>query len=139
MTRQPARSRFEEFIAELEATIAAKREQENIVAAVEPMVKHLISTDPSWLRDEYRRPPRDKSGPGSGYGQYCLYRRENAVSVVVFCWQAARGTPVHDHLSWGVLGFIDAGIRHSTCGSCAVTFRKHGRGLAPDEQCPFVR
>jgi predicted metal-dependent enzyme (double-stranded beta helix superfamily) len=61
----------------------------------------------SWLKAEYRRPPAAKTGVAAGYGQYCLYRRGTELSVIAFCWGARQGTPIHDHLSWGVLGFID--------------------------------
>ncbi len=98
---------FSEFIGELEAIVAAERDQERLVAVVEPLIKQLISTDLSWLTDEHRRLPREKTGVASGYGQHCVYRRSNALSVVVFCWGAGRGTPVHDHRTWGVLGFIE--------------------------------
>ncbi|GAC1585733.1 MAG: cysteine dioxygenase [Candidatus Velthaea sp.] len=98
---------FNTFVGELESIVAAERAQERIVARVEVLVNQLISTDLSWLKEEHRRVPEGKSGIASGYGQYCLYRRANALSVVVFCWGAGQGTPVHDHLTWGVLGFID--------------------------------
>jgi len=78
------------------------------VAGVEPLVQRLVGSDDlSWLKPEYRQLPQGKTGVASGYGQYCLYRRGTALSVIVFCWGPRQGTPIHDHLSWGVLGFID--------------------------------
>lgn len=100
--------RFENFVRDVEAVVAADQDQRRIVADVEPLVERLVkSEDLRWLSDKYRRPPADKQGAASGYGQYCLYRRGNALSIIAFCWGAGRGTPIHDHLSWGVLGFID--------------------------------
>lgn len=97
-----------EFIDDLEATVSAECDQWKIVERVEPLVQRLVtSTDLSWLKDEYRRPPTGKSGVASGYGQYCLYRRGAELSVIAFCWAPKQGTPIHDHLTWGVLGFID--------------------------------
>lgn len=97
-----------DFIRDLEAIATTERDQEKIVARLEPLVERLVSSeDLSWLRDEYRRPPTNKSGVAAGYGQYCLYRRGTALSVIAFCWGPGQGTPIHDHLSWGVLGFID--------------------------------
>jgi len=97
-----------DFIHDLEATVSAEHNQLRIVERVEPLVERLVSsTDSSWLKDAYRQPPKGKSGVASGYGQYCLYRRGTALSVIAFCWAPGQGTPIHDHLSWGVLGFID--------------------------------
>ncbi len=96
------------FIQDLEAVVAAETDPWNIVARVEPLVERLVTSDDlSWLKDEYRQPARGKSGVAAGYGQYCLYRRGTELSVIAFCWAAGQGTPIHDHLSWGVLGFID--------------------------------
>jgi predicted metal-dependent enzyme (double-stranded beta helix superfamily) len=99
---------LDEFIRDLEAVVAAERDQQAIVAKVEPLVQRLVtSEDLSWLKPEYRRPPEGKAGVASGYGQYCLYRRGTQLSVIAFCWGPGKGTPIHDHLSWGVLGFVD--------------------------------
>lgn len=96
------------FIDSLEGIVERERDQWKIVAAVEPLVKQLIANpDRSWIKDKYRRPPEGKTGVASGYGQYCLYRRGDALSVIAFCWGAGKGTPIHDHLAWGVLGFTD--------------------------------
>ncbi|MBN8767012.1 MAG: cysteine dioxygenase family protein [Thiobacillus sp.] len=97
-----------EFIRDLEDIVTAEHDQARIVAGVEPLVQRLVGSDDlSWLKPEYRQLPQGKTGVASGYGQYCLYRRGTALSVIVFCWGPRQGTPIHDHLSWGVLGFID--------------------------------
>jgi predicted metal-dependent enzyme (double-stranded beta helix superfamily) len=96
-----------DFIANVERIVAAEKDQRRIVGEIEPLLRELIQGDLRWLKPAYRNPPADKTGVASGYGQYCLYRRGNELSVIVFCWGPGKGTPVHDHLSWGVLGFID--------------------------------
>ncbi|HJU23555.1 MAG TPA: cysteine dioxygenase family protein [Casimicrobiaceae bacterium] len=117
---------FGDFVHDLEATVAAERDQWKIVERVEPLVERLVaSTDTSWLKDAYRRPPSGKSGAASGYGQYCLYRRGIELSVIVFCWGPGQGTPIHDHLSWGVLGFVD-GCEKET------RYRRIDDGQSPD-------
>lgn len=95
------------FIASVERIVAVEKDQRRIVEEIEPLLQELIRGDLLWLKSGYRTPPANKTGVASGYGQYCLYRRGNELSVIVFCWGPGKGTPVHDHLSWGVLGFID--------------------------------
>jgi predicted metal-dependent enzyme (double-stranded beta helix superfamily) len=99
---------LQHFIGELEGIVAREKDQWKIVGQVEPLLKELVtSSDRSWIKDSYWNPPVGKTGPASGYGQYCLYRRGHELSVIAFCWAPGKGTPIHDHLSWGVLGFID--------------------------------
>lgn len=99
---------LDRFLNGLEGVVAHERDQWKVVAEVEQLTKQLIANpDKGWLKDKYRRPPEGKTGVASGYGQYCLYRRGTALSVIAFCWGAGKGTPIHDHLSWGVLGFVD--------------------------------
>ena len=95
------------FVANVESIIEVEVDQMRIVEKVEPLLQELIRGDLAWLKPEYRVPPANKTGVASGYGQYCLYRRGSELSVIVFCWGARKGTPIHDHLSWGVVGFID--------------------------------
>ena len=105
---------LDRFINGLENVVQNERDQWKIVKAVEPLLQQLItSPDRGWLKDKYRRPPEGKTGVASGYGQYCLYRRGTALSVIAFCWGPGKGTPIHDHLSWGALGFID-GLEQET-------------------------
>jgi predicted metal-dependent enzyme (double-stranded beta helix superfamily) len=99
---------LKDFIQDVEGIVAAEKDQWKIVAQVEPLMHKLVtSEDLSWVKDEYRKPPVGKTGVAAGYGQYCLYRRGRELSIIAFCWGPGKGTPVHDHLSWGVLGFID--------------------------------
>jgi predicted metal-dependent enzyme (double-stranded beta helix superfamily) len=99
---------LDRFINGLEGVVGHESDQWKVVTEVELLTKQLIaSPDKGWLKDKYRRPPEGKTGVAAGYGQYCLYRRGTALSVIAFCWGAGKGTPIHDHLSWGVLGFVD--------------------------------
>lgn len=105
---------LKDFIEDLEGIVAAEKDQWRIVGAVEPLVQRLVTDeDPGWLKPEYWEPPAGKTGIAAGYGQYCLYRRGTELSVIAFCWGAGKGTPIHDHLSWGVLGFIQGGEKET--------------------------
>lgn len=117
---------LKDFIRDLEGVVSKESDQWKIVGAVEPLMKKLVASDDlSWLKPEYRKPPVGKTGPAAGYGQYCLYRRGRELSVIAFCWDAGKGTPIHDHLSWGVLGFIDGQEKETR-------FRRIDDGTRPD-------
>ena len=60
-----------DFIQNIEAIVAAERDQLKIVTRLELLVKQLVaSNDLGWLKNKYRQPPLAKSGVAAGYGQY---------------------------------------------------------------------
>lgn len=98
---------LENFIGDVETIVGAESDQWAIVQRIEPLVRGLVTNDDlGWLKSKYHQPPESKAGVAAGYGQYCLYRRGMELSIIAFCWAPLRGTPIHDHLSWGVLGFV---------------------------------
>ena len=93
---------FKNFIDAVESVIRRLQEPKDVVLAIEPLVRCLV-TEPDWLKDEYRRAIRSKA-----YAQYLLYRpADHAFSVVSFVWNPGQGSPIHDHCTWGVIGQYD--------------------------------
>jgi 3-mercaptopropionate dioxygenase len=82
------------------------------VEALKPAFAQLLAAE-GWLPDEYGRPD-EKSGMGSGIGQYALYRADDG-SLTLFSLVIPAGaeTPVHDHLAWGLVG-VYRGRQHET-------------------------
>src|SRR5665213_1612111 len=66
----------------------------------------LISTD-DWLPAEFAVPATDS------YRQYLLHcDPHERFSVVSFVWQPGQRTPIHNHLTWGLVGQLRG---HETC------------------------
>jgi predicted metal-dependent enzyme (double-stranded beta helix superfamily) len=90
---------FGNFIEAAELVIRQPREPKDIVLAIEPLLRRLV-TEPDWLEEKYRRAISSKA-----YAQYLLYRPDDhAFSIVSFVWNPGQGSPIHDHCTWGVIG-----------------------------------
>ncbi len=78
-------------------------EPRSILAAIRSEFEDLLM-DPEWLPAKFLNPSA-KSGMGSGIGMWLLYRAGDgdlAFSSLVV--PAGSTTPVHDHLTWGLVG-----------------------------------
>ena len=73
--------------------------------AVAERLAPLLAAD-GWLAPEHRRPSRD------GYRQHLLHVSPcRRLSVVALVWLPGQTTPIHDHVSWCVVG-VYRGIEH---------------------------
>ena len=95
--------RLREFVALVEAAIAASGSPEDACGSIRPHFADLL-TDPDWLPPEYQSPVPE-SGMGGGIGQWLLYRADDG-SLSLFSLVVPPGseTPIHDHLAWGLVG-----------------------------------
>jgi len=92
-----------DFVAEVQAVIAAAASPEDACDAIRPRFAELLA-DPSWLPTEYQE-PAPESGMGGGIGQWLLHHAEDG-SLSLFSLVVPPGaeTPIHDHLAWGLVG-----------------------------------
>ena len=92
-----------DFIADVQATIAAAASPEEACDALRPRFAELLA-DPDWLPAEYRADAPD-SGMGGGIGQWLLYRAaDQSLSLFSLVVPPGSETPIHDHLAWGLVG-----------------------------------
>lgn len=65
-----------------------------------PLLAELVTSD-DWLPDEFAQPHPQF------YQQYLLYADPlDRLSIVSFVWGPGQKTPVHDHLTWGLVGCL---------------------------------
>jgi predicted metal-dependent enzyme (double-stranded beta helix superfamily) len=68
-----------------------------------PVFRELLLED-GWLPPEFGRRCED-SGMGEGIGTWLMFRSaENDLSLFSLVVDPGKETPVHDHLSWGLVG-----------------------------------
>src|SRR5262245_39619784 len=109
-----------EFIADVQAAIAAAPSPRDAAEAIRPRFAELLA-DQDWLPDELAAPVPG-SGMGGGIGQWLLYRSVNerprakpggaaqtwaedeSLSLFALAVPSGSSTPVHDHLAWGLVG-----------------------------------
>ena len=66
--------------------------------AIARRLKPLLAQD-GWLAPEHRAPGADR------YRQHLLHvSPSRRLSVVALVWRPGQGTPIHDHVSWCVVG-----------------------------------
>ncbi len=93
-----------EFEQSLREVLVNVDENPKIIERVRPLLEKLLSV-PGLLPAKYRQCRPDK------YGQYLLYRPEDeAFSVIAFVWGPGQTSPVHDHLTWGLVGMYEGAI-----------------------------
>ena len=73
-------------------------DERTLARAVAQRLTELLG-DPTWLSEEYRQPWEDR------YRPHLLYvAPDGCFSVVALVWRPGQRTPVHDHVSWCVVG-----------------------------------
>lgn len=102
MAIETASPKLDQFTRELDRIV---RENTNgavdgaaIVEEATPHFKRLLA-DMSWLDEKFQIPEKD------GIANYMLAKgTDNSWTVVSTVWWPGYGTPVHDHLIWGMVG-----------------------------------
>jgi len=91
------------FITAVRLSISAAASPEDACDAIRPRFAELLA-DSAWLPEEYRR-SAPASGMGGGIGQWLLFRAgDRSLSLFSLVVPPGAGTPVHDHLAWGLVG-----------------------------------
>ena len=110
-----AASAFTSFVRDAERLI----DDPHAIAA---RLEQLLAAD-GWLAPEHQRPGRDS------YRQHLLHvSPSRRLSVVALVWLPGQRTPIHDHVSWCVVG-VYRGIERET--HYRVVERGGRRRLAP--------
>jgi predicted metal-dependent enzyme (double-stranded beta helix superfamily) len=92
-----------EFVTDVRTTIAGASSPEHACDALRPRFAELLA-DPDWLPGEYQA-AAPESGMGGGIGQWLLYRAaDQSLSLFSLVVPSGSGTPIHDHLAWGLVG-----------------------------------
>jgi predicted metal-dependent enzyme (double-stranded beta helix superfamily) len=87
-----------EFIRATATAVERNTDRPTLLRAVAGAMKPLLR-DAAWL------PPEFGSAHPEDYQQYLLYCDPfERFSVVSFVWGPGQQTPIHDHMTWGVVG-----------------------------------
>jgi len=94
-------NRLREFIGAMTGLVQDRGNSETaVLVPAQALLGKLVQQD-DWLPDTFAVPSADR------YSQYLLYCDPLArFSVVSFVWGPGQGTPVHDHMVWGLVGML---------------------------------
>ena len=87
-----------QFVREAEAGVRKGRTESEILLYLKPLLERLLK-DSSTLSDELFKPRIDR------FSMNLLYMPEDeAFSIIGGVWQPGQTTPIHDHLTWALIG-----------------------------------
>ncbi len=96
------------FVQDMTRLLDTKPSEERILTDGRALVARLVESD-EWLPDAFAKPHPDH------YQQYLLYADPlDRLSVVSFVWGPGQKTPLHDHLTWGLVGGLRGRERETT-------------------------
>ncbi|MDR3352523.1 MAG: cysteine dioxygenase [Zoogloeaceae bacterium] len=103
------------FVQDITRLLEARPSEDVILAEGKKLVASLVASA-EWLPEAFR-----KAHP-EHYQQYLLYADPlDRLSIVSFVWGPGQKTPVHDHLTWGIVGGLIGEEKE-------ITFRKQADG-----------
>ena len=97
-----------DYIADLQTISASHKNDEAVVERVRPLAKRLaLSKD--WVDPRYYTCDEDQ-----GFGAHLLHEeQDHTLAVFAFAWLPDRGTPAHDHGTWGVVAGVDGSEKNT--------------------------
>lgn len=94
---------FVRFVREAKEAVSETTDRLETVRQLTSAFAGLLA-DPSWLPSPFTQPV-ERSGMGGGIASYLLYRpQDRSLNVSAMVMPAGAMTPVHDHLTWGLVG-----------------------------------
>jgi predicted metal-dependent enzyme (double-stranded beta helix superfamily) len=88
------------FVQEMSRMLQGKPAEPEILTRGAELLATLVAND-NWLPEPFTRPHPQH------YQQYLLYADPlDLFSVVSFVWGPGQKTPVHDHMTWGLIGML---------------------------------
>ncbi len=91
-------ARLDDFVADVETRRRTHGADRPMADAVATRLARLLA-DPDWLPDCYRVPADD------GYRSHVVHvSPDGGWSLVSLVWKPGQRTPIHDHVSWCVVG-----------------------------------
>ena len=113
-------SQLEAFLSKARCVVDRYVDDGDKMHHLMPLLKELISNS-GWLDKAYSV-PSDK-----GYQQYLIYRDpDDKFSLVSFVWRPGQATPIHNHLTWGLVGILKGKERETRYkrGACGILTRE---------------
>jgi 3-mercaptopropionate dioxygenase len=97
-----------EFVQGITTLLETNPNEDLILVHGQKLLAELVATD-DWLPDQFAQPHPQH------YQQYLLYADPlDRLSIVSFVWGPGQKTPVHDHLTWGLVGGLRGRERETT-------------------------
>jgi predicted metal-dependent enzyme (double-stranded beta helix superfamily) len=98
---------LDRFTEEAEAIVRSASSETDILRALKPRLERLIWSPSAWPPGAFA-PRKDR------FANNLLYRpKDRAFSVTGGNWAPGQTTPIHDHLTWAVVGVVEGEEREA--------------------------
>jgi 3-mercaptopropionate dioxygenase len=98
-----SQSNLQQLWDRLAEVVKAERESERAIAKTRPILDEVIAG--RRIESRFLRPVKGRPAA------YLVYRPpDRSFSVISMVWDAGQRFPIHDHLSWGLIGVYENGI-----------------------------
>ena len=103
-----ASTKLLDFVQAMTRLLESNPDEKIIREHGQKLLAQLVAAD-DWLPDAFARPHPQY------YQQYLLYADPlDRLSIVSFVWGPGQKTPIHDHLTWGLVGGLRGRERETT-------------------------
>jgi len=125
--------RLLDFVQGITRLLDTQPSEDNILSEGRQLVATLVAAD-DWLPDQFAQPHPQH------YQQYLLYADPlDRLSIVSFVWGPGQKTPIHDHLTWGLVGGLRGSERETTYARQADgSYQATGNGVLQPGQTTAV-
>lgn len=94
---------IQNLVTDLRQVCRQFTDEREIVGAVRPLAHRAALAKADWLKERMYN-----ADPTHGFGVYLLHEEpDHALAVLAVSWHPRRGTPPHDHGTWGVVAAVD--------------------------------
>ncbi len=92
-----------EFVEDLRRICAPSADERTILKRLRPLVLRAALSKETWLTDDLY-----DADPEQGFGVHLLHEEDDhSLAVFAMSWLPNRGTPPHDHGTWGLVAGVD--------------------------------
>lgn len=96
-----------DFTRDAETIVRSYPSESDVLRRLRPLMERLVTT-PDSVSPEAFAPRKDR------FANHLIYRpRDSVFSVMGGNWLSGQTTPIHDHLTWAVVGVYDGEERES--------------------------
>ena len=94
---------IDRLVGDLKQICAESHDEREILSRGRPLARRAALSKAPWLKDRMYEADAEQ-----GFGVYLLHEEsDHGLAVLVVSWLPHRGTPPHDHGTWGLVSGVD--------------------------------
>ena len=92
-----------DLVADIKKLCAQANDEHHILAGLRPLARRAALSRADWLEQRMYQ-----ADPSQGFGVHLLHEEpDHTLAIFAVSWLPHRGTPPHDHGTWGVVAGVD--------------------------------